>query len=220
MRHGQSIWNKRNLFTGWVDIPLSEEGITESRKGGERIKNIPIDVAFTSTLIRAQMTLVLALLSHTSGKIPVFQHTNDEKQEKWSKIYSDETIATTLPVHMAWELNERMYGKLQGLDKAETAKQFGKEQVHTWRRSYDAKPPEGESLAMTIARALPYFQKEIVPELAKGKNVLIVAHGNSLRGIVMQLDQLSKEEVAGLEIATGVPLIYEYDGGKWNKSAS
>jgi 2,3-bisphosphoglycerate-dependent phosphoglycerate mutase len=217
MRHGQSIWNKHNLFTGWVDIPLSEEGIEESIQGGKKIRDLPIDVIFTSSLIRAHMTVVLALLHHSSGKIPIFQHPGQGKLEDWAKIYSEEAKKNTWPVYMAWELNERMYGKLQGLNKAETAKKFGDEQVQIWRRSYATIPPDGESLEMTVARALPYFKQKVVPHLEKGENVFISAHGNSLRGIVMHLDGLSKEEVVKLEIATGDPLIYSYDRGKWIK---
>ena len=122
-----------------------------------------------------------------------------------------------VPVHMAWELNERMYGKLQGLNKAEMAEKYGAEQVHIWRRSFDVAPPEGESLAMTAARARPYFQKRIVPHLEKGENVFVSAHGNSLRAIVMHIEGLSKEEVVKLEIPTGEPLIYIYNHGKWQR---
>lgn len=217
LRHGQSIWNKKNLFTGWVDIPLSEEGIEESIKGGKKIKHIPIDVIYTSSLVRAHMTLVLALLHHDSGKIPVFLHPGGGKLEQWAQIYSEEAKKGVIPVYMAWELNERMYGRLQGLNKAETAEEYGAEQVHIWRRSYDVAPPEGESLAMTAARTLPYFQKRIVPHLEKGENVFISAHGNSLRAIVMQLDRLTHEEVVKLELATGEPLVYSYQKGQWKR---
>ncbi len=217
MRHGQSIWNKKNLFTGWVDIPLSEEGIAESLRGGEKIKHLPIDVTFTSTLQRAQMTLVLALLHHESGKIPVFLHPHEGKLEKWGHIYSEETKQQMIPVHMAWELNERMYGRLQGLNKAEMAEKFGAEQVQIWRRSFDTAPPDGESLKMTAERTLPYFKKRIVPHLEKGENVFVSAHGNSIRSIAMELDRLSPEEVVKLEIPTGDPLIYSYNQGQWKK---
>jgi 2,3-bisphosphoglycerate-dependent phosphoglycerate mutase len=125
-----------------------------------------------------------------------------------------------IPVYIAWELNERMYGKLQGLNKAETAAQFGAEQVHLWRRSFDTKPPEGESLAMTAARAIPYFQKKILPHLEKGDSVLIAAHGNSLRAIAMHLENLSKEEVVQLELATGEPLIYSLQNGHWKRRST
>lgn len=217
MRHGQSIWNKRNLFTGWVDVPLSEEGIKEAQEGGKKIKDIPIDAIFTSSLIRAHMTTFLAMLHHSSGKTPVFDHTGEGKLDAWGKIYSEKTKNESIPVYHSWHLNERMYGELQGLNKAETAEKFGKEQVHIWRRSYDIAPPNGESLQMTAERTLPYFQKEILPFLQDGKNVFISAHGNSLRSIVMYLDNLSKEEVLKLEIATGVPIVYDYHEGKWSK---
>lgn len=214
LRHGQSIWNKENLFTGWVDIPMSEEGMEECVSAGKKIANIPIDVIFTSTLIRAQMTVPLALLHHKSGKIPVFIHPN----QAWSHVYSEEAQKQLIPVHCAQELNERMYGRLQGLNKAETAKKFGAEQVQKWRRSFDTAPPDGESLAMTAARTLPYFKTHIVPHLAKGQNVLIAAHGNSLRSIIMELDSLTKEEVVNLELATGDPVIYTYKDGKYDLS--
>lgn len=220
MRHGRSAWNQQNLFTGWVDIPLDEKGIAESVEGGKKIKDIPIDVVFTSSLIRAHMTLVLALLQHSSGKVPVFLHPGEGKLEEWSEIYSEEAKKKTIPVYRAWELNERMYGELQGLNKAETAQKFGAEQVHIWRRSFDVAPPSGESLQMTSQRTLPFFDQTIVPYLKKGENVFISAHGNSIRSIVMELDQLSEEEILKLEIPTGDPLIYTYTNGTWKKETS
>jgi len=212
LRHGQSTWNKKNLFTGWVDIPMSEEGMKEVVEAGLKIAGIPIDVVFTSTLTRAQMTVPLALLHHKSGKIPVFMHPNG------AKVYSEETQKQLIPVFMAEELNERMYGELQGLNKAEMAKKYGPEQVQKWRRSFDERPPGGESLADTAARTLPYFKTQIVPYLEKGQNVLIAAHGNSLRAIVMYMKNLSKDEVVHLEIATGEPLIYSYSHGRYDLS--
>lgn len=217
MRHGQSAWNQRNLFTGWVDIPLSEEGVRESIEAGEKIKDIPIDVIFTSTLIRAQLTLSLALLNHKSGKIPLFLHPGEGKLEEWSKIHSKEAAQGVIPVYKAWELNERMYGDLQGLNKSETASQYGEEKVQTWRRSFDVPPPHGESLSMTASRTLPYFRKKIVPHLEKGETVLVSAHGNSLRSIVMELDQLTPEQVVKLEIPTGEVLVYSYTHGNWKR---
>lgn len=216
-RHGESVWNKKNLFTGWVDIPLSEKGIEESIRGGEKIRDIPIDAVFTSSLIRAQMTAVLLLLRHGSGKCPVFLHPGEGKLDAWAHVYSEEAKKGLIPVYIAWELNERMYGRLQGLDKAETAAQYGAEQVRIWRRSFDVAPPEGESLAMTAARTLPYFEKRIVPRLEKGENVLVAAHGNSLRSILMQLDGLSHQEVMQLEIPMGEPLVYRYAKGTWRR---
>ncbi|MBF8263047.1 MAG: hypothetical protein HW387_712 [Parachlamydiales bacterium] len=211
MRHGLSAWNEQNLFTGWVDIPLSQAGIRESIEGGQRIKDIPIDVIFTSTLVRAHMTLALAMLQHASQKVPVFQHPGEGKRGEWAKIFGEEAKKTTIPVYMAWELNERMYGDLQGLNKAETAQQFGAEQVQIWRRSFDVAPPHGESLAMTAQRAVPYFNKEIRPRLQRGENVFICAHGNSLRAIIMDLDHLNKDQVVKLELATGEPVVYQFE---------
>lgn len=219
MRHGRSAWNGQNLFTGWVDIPLDQKGIEEATEGGKQIRHKPIDVVFTSTLIRAQMTVVLALLNHSSGKVPVFLHTGEGRKDAWGAIYSEKTKTNTLPVHIAQELNERMYGKLQGMNKAEMAEKYGAEQVHIWRRSFDVNPPEGESLSDTCERAWPYFQKRILPHLERGENVFIAAHGNSLRGIAMHLDGLTKEEVVKLEIPTGVPIIYNFEKGTWRKSS-
>lgn len=197
---------------------MSQGGVDEAYKAGEKIKDIPIDVIFTSTLIRAQMTIPLALLNHSSGKTPVFLHSGEGKQEEWSKVYSEETLKNLIPVHKAWELNERMYGELQGLNKDETRKKFGEEQVHIWRRSFDVRPPEGESLEMTAKRSVPYFKSRIVPHLQEGKNVLVSAHGNSLRAIIMEMEQLSPEEVVKLEIPTGDPLVYTYNNGKYDLS--
>ncbi len=217
LRHGQSIWNKKNLFTGWVDIPMSADGIAEVMEAGKRIADLPVDVVFTSTLNRAQMTATLALLHHKSGKIPVFLHPGVKRLFEWEQVYSEEAQKELIPVHIAWELNERMYGELQGLNKAETAKKYGTEQVHTWRRSYDVRPPGGESLEMTAQRTIPYFQTVILPRLERGESVLIAAHGNSLRSIIMHLDQLSPKEVVALELATGEPLIYTQQNGRWER---
>ncbi|MCC6128062.1 MAG: 2,3-bisphosphoglycerate-dependent phosphoglycerate mutase [Chlamydiae bacterium] len=220
MRHGQSAWNEANLFTGWVDVPLSEKGIEEAVQGGKKIQHLPIDIIFTSTLIRAQMTLVLVMNQHQSRKVPVFLHPHEGKLETWGEIYSAEAKKRVVFVHKAWELNERMYGELQGLNKAETAKQYGEEQVQIWRRSYDVAPPKGESLAMTGARTIPYFQKNIISQLNQGKNVFVSAHGNSLRSILMHIGGLSKEEVVKLELATGEPIVYKYKQGIWQRDLS
>ena len=184
IRHGESQWNLENRFTGWVDVPLTNKGREEARSGGEKIKGIKFDKAYTSVLDRAIETLEIVL-----------------------NVISQEN----LPIEKDQALNERHYGELQGLNKAETAKKFGDQQVHIWRRSYDVAPPGGESLKDTAARTLPYFEKKIIPELKAGKNILIVAHGNSLRSIVMQLDKLTKEQVLELNLGTGVPIIYEFD---------
>lgn len=217
MRHGESVWNKLNIFTGWVDVPLSQKGIDEALAGGQQIKDLPIDIIFTSTLVRGQMTAFLAMSQHSSGKTPVVMHPEDHKLHDWGKIYNPETKAHCIPVFYSWELNERMYGELQGLNKAETKEKFGETQFKLWRRSYDTPPPHGESLEMTAERALPFFKEHIVPHLVHGKNVFIAAHGNSLRAITMFLDNLSKEEVVELEIPTGVPILYKYSNHKFIK---
>jgi len=214
LRHGQSEWNKKNIFTGWIDIPLSEKGIEEALEAGREIKDIPIDLIYTSTLIRGIMTAMLAMAVHSSGRVPAVLHPGEGKLDEWSKCYEPKTEADLIPVYRAWELNERMYGELQGCNKQETREKFGDEQVKIWRRSFATPPPSGESLQMTAARTIPYFESQIVPQLSAGKNVLISAHGNSLRSIVMDLDQLSEEEVLNLEIPTGKPIIYAFQKGK------
>ncbi|MDX8430722.1 MAG: 2,3-bisphosphoglycerate-dependent phosphoglycerate mutase [Candidatus Algichlamydia australiensis] len=218
LRHGQSEWNKNNLFTGWVDIPLSPKGIEEALQAGREIAHIPFDVIFISKLMRASLTAMLAMSVHESGKIPRLLHEGEEKMGEWGKIYSEASEATTIPVLSSWHLNERMYGELQGCNKDEMRAKFGEKQVKIWRRSYDVPPPGGESLKICAERTLPYFQEKVLPYLKKGKNVLISAHGNSLRSIVMQLDSLSEKEVLELEIPTGHPLIYEYRNGDWIKT--
>lgn len=184
LRHGESQWNLENRFTGWVDVPLSPKGIEEANQAGEKLRGFAFDRAFSSVLTRANETLriVLEVLGQTH-----------------------------IPIEKDKALNERMYGDLQGLNKAETAKKYGDAQVKIWRRSYDVKPPGGESLKDTAERALPYYQTMIKPHLLKGETIIIAAHGNSLRALVMELDQLSKEEVLELNIPTGVPLLYEFD---------
>ena len=217
MRHGQSMWNLLNLFTGWVDIPLSSKGVEEALLGGKQIENEQIDMIFTSTLIRAQMTAMLAMTQHHSNKVPVILKSDEDARESWSKIHHSARLAQIIPVITAWQLNERMYGLLQGMNKAEAAEQFGKDQIHRWRRSYDVPPPEGESLKMTAARTLPYFENTIVPLIEKGTNIFVVAHGNSLRSIMMQLDGLSEEEVIQLELETGHPIHYSYENNQFTK---
>jgi len=216
MRHGQSVWNKKNIFTGWVDVPLSEKGFEEAIEGGKKIREIPIDIIFMSTLIRAQMTGFLAMMQHTTAKTLVVQHEMG-KLKRWGKIYNEKNKEDIIPVYFSWHLNERMYGALQGNNKDEMRQKFGKEQVHIWRRSFETAPMKGESLKDTAKRTLPYFKKTIIPFIKNNKNVFIAAHGNSLRAIVMYLDNLNKEEVVKLEIPTGDPLIYTYEKDEWKK---
>ena len=211
VRHGESLWNQDNRFTGWVDIDLSEKGIAEAKNAGQLIKKegYLFDIAFTSVLKRAVRTLWIGL---------------------------DEMDAMYLPVLTSWRLNERHYGGLQGLNKTETAAKFGEEQVKIWRRSYDTPPPllidaefnkqkaeprfrsvdpkelpRGETLKSTLARLLPYWESTIVPRIRQGENILIVAHGNSLRALVQHLEKISPEKIMELNIPTGTPLVYELD---------
>jgi 2,3-bisphosphoglycerate-dependent phosphoglycerate mutase len=184
LRHGESQWNLENRFTGWIDIPLSERGKEEARAAGEKLKDFTFHRAFTSVLKRAIDTLSIVL-----------------------NVIGQETI----PVQRDKALNERHYGDLQGLNKAETARKYGDEQVKLWRRSYDVRPPNGESLEDTSGRVLPYWTGSILPHLRKNENILISAHGNSLRALVMHLDQLSRKDVLELNIPTGIPLLYKLD---------
>ena len=181
VRHGESLWNLENRFTGWVDVPLTEKGRAEAKHAAQLLSGMSFQVAYTSVLIRAQETLDLMLAS----------------------------LGREIPVIRDAALNERHYGDLQGLNKAETARRYGDEQVKLWRRSYDVAPPNGESLEMTSKRTLPFFDRAIMGDVRLGKNVLVVAHGNSIRSIVMKLDGLSKQQVLELNLDTGIPLVYE-----------
>ena len=189
VRHGESVWNAENRFTGWVDSPLSDSGREEAKNGGERLaaEGVRVDHAFTSTLVRAIET---------------------------GQIVLDALGQGDLPQEQAWELNERFYGFLTGRNKDEAREMFGEEQVHVWRRSFATAPPGGESLKDTTDRALPYFRERIQPLLDGGTVVLVSAHGNSLRAIVKQLDELDDDAVTGLEIPTGVPIVYDMRDGE------
>jgi 2,3-bisphosphoglycerate-dependent phosphoglycerate mutase len=183
VRHGESEWNLKNLFTGWKDPDLTETGVEEAKQAGQRLKTrgLSFDICFTSALLRAQHTLDLTLA---------------------------ELGQTDLPITRDQALNERDYGDLSGLNKDDARKRWGEEQVHLWRRSYDVPPPGGESLKDTVARALPYYCQHILPAVLRGQRVLVAAHGNSLRALVMVLDRLTPETIPAMELATGVPLVY------------
>jgi 2,3-bisphosphoglycerate-dependent phosphoglycerate mutase len=217
IRHGESVWNKKNVFTGWVDVPLSKNGITEAIKAGEDLAAINFDIVFTSVQIRAIETTMLALAQNQSDKTPVIIH-NEGKMKEWTGIYSEEMAQNIIPVYCDLHLNERYYGELQGKNKGETAKEYGDEQVHQWRRSYDTPPPNGECLKDTSERTIPFFKDHILPELKAGKNVLISAHGNSLRSIIMFIEKMTKEQILNLEIPTGKPLFYHFEKGEIKKS--
>ena len=188
VRHGQSEWNKKNLFTGWKDPELTNQGIEEAIQAGKhlKIKNMKFDIMFTSDLLRAQETGKLILENMGRSDIPVIKNQC---------------------------LNERNYGDLAGLNKDDAREKWGEEQVHVWRRSFDVPPPGGESLKDTAERVLPYFHSEIFPKVEDGLDVLIAAHGNSLRALVMELEEINSDEIVKLEIATGDPLTYEYSMG-------
>jgi len=181
VRHGESLWNLENRFTGWVDVPLTEKGRAEAKRAAQLLSGMPFQVAYTSVLVRAQETLDLMLTS----------------------------LGREIPVIRDAALNERHYGDLQGLNKADTARRYGDEQVKLWRRSYDVAPPNGESLEMTSKRTLPFFDRAIMGDVRLDKNVLVVAHGNSIRSIVMKLDGLTKQQVLELNLDTGIPVVYE-----------
>lgn len=218
LRHGESAWNKKNIFTGWVDIPLTQKGIDEALKAGESISSILFNVIYTSTLIRSQLTALLAMSRNKHDVVPCMIHEQDSKFLKMAKVHDPKVEKSLLPIYAHSELNERMYGTLQGANKDEVLKKYGKEQFTLWRRSYKVNPPEGESLEMTGERTLPFFKKRIIPHLEKGENVLVSAHGNSLRSIMMFLDGLSEDEVVKLEIPTGEPIYYEFSGkDSWKK---
>ena len=190
VRHGQSEWNAKNLFTGWKDPKLTDLGIQEAIKAGDLLetRNLKFDLMFTSDLFRAQETgrLILEQMNHAD-----------------IQVIKDQS------------LNERNYGDLAGLNKDEARDKWGEEQVHIWRRSFDVPPPGGESLKNTAERVLPYFEHEIMPKVKEGLNILVAAHGNSLRALVMELEKMSSEEIVKLEIATGDPLTYEYSNGEF-----
>ena len=215
LRHGQSMWNERNLFTGWVNIPLSQNGINEAIQAGIELADTPIDIAYTSTLMRAQQTAMIALAQHHSKKVPIIlpQSEIDKKQQQ---IHAQNITDESIPTYVDWRLNERQYGELQGFNKAETAKKYGADQVKLWRRSYDIAPPAGESLAMTKERTLPCLNTEIKPLLDANKNILVSAHGNSLRSIIMSIEGLTEAESLNFELQTGIPRIYEYNSGEFN----
>lgn len=188
VRHGQSVWNEKNLFTGWKDVDLTSLGVEEAHAAGKKLKarGISFDIAFTSKLIRAQKTCVIIL---------------DELGQADLETIEDQA------------LNERNYGDLVGLNKDDARKKWGDEQVHIWRRSYDTPPPgpEGESLKMTAERVLPYYKEHILPLVLSGKSVLVAAHGNSLRALIMELEKIATDEITKLNLATGAPIIYELD---------
>ena len=212
VRHGESRWNLDNKFTGWVDVPLSEKGIKESIGCAKALKGIDLEFAFTSTLERAQETLLITLAQQK--KTGIFMH-KGKKRHDWSN-HPMQFSKNEIPIYADEALNERYYGKLQGKNKDLIRKKYGEGQVFIWRRSFDVRPPGGESLKDVYKRAVPYFKKEIFPKLAKG-DVIVSAHGNSLRAIIKDLDNITDEKIPYLELPLGKPIIYHYSKGKLTK---
>lgn len=201
-RHGQSQWNLENRFTGWEDVALTELGEAEAKRAGELIKDYRIDSVFSSTLQRALRTVQIALDSAAASGGD-FDHLRDG--DGWKITQHD-------------DLRERHYGDLVGLNKAETAKKYGDEQVHLWRRGFEVQPPNGESLADVVKRVRPYYESAIAPLIADGKNVLVSAHGNSLRALLLILGEYTEEEITSVELPTGRPLVFDFENGVKQKS--
>ena len=210
IRHGQSNWNLQNRFTGWVNVDLSEQGKKEAKEAGKILQKEHFDLAFTSTLKRAQDTL--REIIKTQKKFPMFQYLDNISHKEWYSFKPlPEMDKDVLPVKVSHFLNERYYGDLQGLNKDDAKIEFGEEQVHLWRRSYDVPPPNGESLKDTYFRTVPFFKTKVMSELDKGKNIIISAHGNSLRAIMKYIEKIPDEEIPNLELSTGKPYYYEYN---------
>lgn len=211
VRHGQSTWNAENRFTGWVDVPLNHVGREQAIAAAHKISVYPIKVAFTSLLMRAMETAAICLTEaggQLRGKSPVFKHdASDPDWHGWDRYEGDHS--QEIPIFPVVALDERNYGQLQGFNKEEMALKVGAETVHQWRRSYSTRPPGGESLEDTVARTVPFFRDRILKHLISEENVLVAAHGNSLRAIIMHLDRLTPDEVVDLELATGIPIVYD-----------
>jgi 2,3-bisphosphoglycerate-dependent phosphoglycerate mutase len=209
VRHGQSIWNLQNRFTGWIDVSLSQHGVQEAQDAATLLIDQRFDIAFVSSLIRAQDTLyeILRQNKHCHQYVRIHQAGRDW-YEHFVPTGSDKS---ELKIYVSEKLNERYYGDLQGVNKDKAYEQFGSEQVHLWRRSWDVPPPNGESLAMTAERAVPYFQKEIVPHIKQGRYVLVSAHGNSLRALIKHIEQMTPAQIVRYELKTGSPHRYDFD---------
>lgn len=209
VRHGESVWNRQNRFTGWVDVALSQRGMLEAEQAGQLLADEHFDVAFTSTLLRAQDTLYEILKQNSHCQQYVRIH---EQSSTWYEHFK--TVPgdfTELKIYVSEKLNERYYGDLQGVDKDKARQAYGAEKVRKWRRSYSEPPPHGESLEMTAERTLPYYHQYIDAHLQKGAHVLVSAHGNSLRSIIMHIEQMSAQQIINYELPTGKPHVYDFD---------
>ena len=210
IRHGQSQWNKENRYTGWVDVPLSKQGEQEAAEAGKKLADFKIDKVYTTPLQRANQTFRI-LWENTGKKDYILYRHHAGRLKDWAHFTSQEN-EPHIDAFIVEDFNERYYGDLQGLNKEESKKTFGEEQVRLWRRSYDVPPPNGEALKDTLERVLPTYKALVEEDLRSGKNVLIVAHGNSLRAISKHLEGISDNEILNLEIPTGTPIVYELDG--------
>lgn len=208
VRHGESRWNLDNKFTGWVDVPLSEQGIKEALATAKKLAGLELDVAFTSRLERAQETLLLILADQKYTG--VFSHEGEPEASR----YEFEAASREIPIHADIALNERHYGTLQGKNKIDAAREYGEEQVLAWRRSFKARPPEGESLADVYERTIPYFETRILPEVHLNKNVIVAAHGNSLRALIKYIEGIFDHDIANLELKMAEPIIYKFENGE------
>ena len=213
LRHGESRWNLSNKFTGWVDVPLSAHGVDEALESAQQLGDMKIHVAFASRLERAHETLTIVLSQQE--KTGIFLH-NGEKKEEWYS-FDDHTEKNEILVHTTSILNERYYGKLQGMDKNEARKKFGEKKVLEWRRSYDMRPPGGESLEDVYKRVIPFFDEKIVPFLKLKKNVLLSSHGNTMRVILKYIEQINSDQLLRLDLPSGELLIYSYEKGKFSR---
>ncbi|HTX87127.1 MAG TPA: histidine phosphatase family protein [Candidatus Nanoarchaeia archaeon] len=213
IRHGQSRWNLANKFTGWVDVPLSRRGIKEAEMNAKELRNFKFDIAFTSELTRAQETLLIIISRQDRTGIFLHRAKKDGDHDRYAtRLDKDE-----IPIYSTPLLNERYYGRLQGLDKNEVRKKYGEKKVLEWRRSFAGRPPGGDSLKDVYKKLIPYFQKQILPWLKKNKNVIIVAHGNTLRAVIKYLENITDLAIAQLELPNSQPIVYRYHPGRAKK---
>lgn len=212
VRHGESRWNLCNRFTGWIDVPLSKEGIREAERCAMHCKKYEYAAAFCSDLTRAQETLLIIL--SVQERTAIFQHHDDPRYSKWIK-HSNRCNGGDVPVFASAALNERYYGILQGMEKGAAEKKYGKDRVYAWRRGYYDRPPRGESLEDTYQRMRPYFMKYILPRVRRGENVIVTAHGNALRTAIKHLEGISDEQIASVDLPEATPLVYDYRSPKF-----
>ena len=212
VRHGESRWNQCNRFQGWIDVPLSEKGIEEAKRCAEHCKRYQYTATFTSNLTRAQETLLIILSKQ--DRVGIFQHEDDKRYSKWIRG-SNHCGGSDTPVFASAALNERYYGLLQGMEKSVAEKKYGKDKVLAWRRGYTDRPPQGESLEEAHDRMHPYLVKKILPRVRRGENILVTAHGNTLRAAIKHLERISDDQITHIDLPEAKPLVYEYRKGQF-----